>query len=190
MCRINTALAVEQMPAEALSWWDEGGSCSSSSLSTPATPSIPERPDLPMAGRRARTAGSRSSKGAALNAERYMYCLEVQKRAVGGVLASSSTDPAWEGGGLTSPSSLHPSSLASTSSPFGSSKSIGRRTVMFAGTDEEPDALETAMAAGGAAAAMDAARSTPGSPPGTTLQPTLRSKSAYPWLAEQQLQTG
>jgi hypothetical protein len=119
-CRITLPVATEPDAAEA--WWDDG-SCSSS-LSTPTTPTVPDGPEVPLAGRRARTAGSRSSKGSSLNVERYMYCLEVQKRAVGGVLASSSTDPAWDGTAVTSPQSQQPSSFTASSTPFSSSKSI------------------------------------------------------------------
>lgn len=177
VCRVRLPVAEEPDAAEA--WWDDG-SCGSS-LSTPTTPSVPDGPEVPLAGRRARTAGSRSSKGSSLNVERYMYCLEVQKRAAGGVLASSSTDPAWDGAAVTSPRVQQPSSFTSSSSPFSSSKSIGRKAVMFAGAaDQPPDALEVAMA--GPAAGMSAEAVSPGknSPPGVSQY--RRSKSAYPWL--------
>lgn len=80
----------EDLDADLPGCWDEG---SYSSSSTPATPTPLEGPQVPLAGCRAHTAGSRSSKNASWNFERYMYCLEAQKRAVGGVLASSSTEP-------------------------------------------------------------------------------------------------
>lgn len=101
-----------------------------------------------------------------MDAERYLYCLESHKRAVGGVLASSSTEPAsWDavGPGVLSPSVQH----ADTTSPFGSSKSISRKAVAFAPAvaDERPDTL--AAVAGG----------TPG-----VQQLQRRSHSAHPWL--------
>jgi hypothetical protein len=91
-CRILDADA-EDLEAEQPGCWGDEGSYSSSS-STPATPTPPDGSQVPLAGRRAHTAGSRSSNNASWNFERYMYCLEAQKRVVGGVLASSSTEPA------------------------------------------------------------------------------------------------
>lgn len=154
--------------ADAAGWWDDADSCSSSNLSTPATPSHPDAPgSLPCIGRRVQTAGSRSGKGAALDVERYAYCLEVHKRVAGGVLGASSTEPekAWEESAVSaSPSAAQPGS-----------GSVGRKVVVFAGS--QLDALE----AGAAAEA--------GSQPPSGTQAMRRSKSAYPWLRDQPLQT-
>lgn len=166
MSRITTRDA-----ADAAGWWDDADSCSSSSLSTPATPPHPDAPSsLPCAGKRAQTAGSRSGKGAALDVERYAYCLEVHKRVAGGVLGASSTEPekAWEESAV----SASPSAAAQP----GSSGIFSRNVVGFAGS--QPDALE----AGAAAEA--------GSQPPSGTQAMRRSKSAYPWLREQPLQAG
>jgi len=134
-----------------------------SSGSTPATPTVPEGHHLPFAGRRAQTAGSQSSKG---SLERYMYCLEVQKRAVGGVLASSSTDCAGDHARL------------SMCSPISGSKSTSRTVMFCGGADEHSDALESVMAT----AVPEAA--SPGSKPHGVAVMQRRSKSAYPWLQE------
>lgn len=160
----------EPEPAEAGSCWDDSG-CSSASTSVPATPTPLDPPRQPLAGRRALTAGSRSSKGSSLDVERYMYVLEVQKRAMGGVLASSSM----ESGGVMSPAS----SQHTSSSPFGSSKSTSRKAVAFAAAEDQPDALEAVLVATGGSAAECP-------PPGVVLQ--RRSKSAHPWLPAQTMQ--
>lgn len=141
--------------------WDDG-SCSSSS-SVPATPT--PGPPRVLAGRRALTAGSRSSKGSsALDVERYLYCLESHKRAVGGVLASSSTEPAsWDAAELSGPG---PSAQQANGSLFSSSKSTSRKAVAFAAS-ERPDAL--------AAVAM-------GDAPGVAQPLQRRSQSAHSWL--------
>lgn len=169
MSRITTRDASGPDAADAAGWWDGVDSCSSSSLSTPATPSHPDAPgSLPCAGRRTRTAGSRSGKGAVLDVERYAYCLEVHKRVAGGVLGASSTEPEralWEESAASaSPSAAQP----------GASGSVSRKVVVFAGS--QPDALE----AGPAAKA--------GSQPPSGTQAMRRSKSAYPWLPDQPLQ--
>lgn len=95
-----------------------------------------------------------------------MYCLEVQKRAVGGVLASSSTDCAGDQARL------------GMCSPFAGTKSTSRR-VVFCG-DEHPDALESVMATG-----VDVPEAaSPGSKPLGVAVMQRRSKSAYPWLQD------
>lgn len=119
-CRILDADA-EELDADLPVGWDEGSY--SSSNSTPASPTPPEGPQVPLAGRRAHTAGSRSSKSASWNFERYMYCLEAQKRAVGGVLASSSTES-------VTPAALGEAPAAWVASPGAAAAAGGAQTVM------------------------------------------------------------